>query len=483
MTRFLGSVAFSVFFLSACSHIQPDYKSPALPTQTAYDDSLQPEGTLVASQISWQDYFVDQRLQTLIQTALENNRDLKAATARIEQARARFRIQDSRRLPTVAANGSAVRSRVPTDSGSVGSTTGAGQNANVPDSVTFNNFDIGVGVASYELDFWGRLRNLSEAARAEYLATEAAQRAFYISLIGDVASTYFDLVESKAQIALAEDTMRSREEGLDLARIRLESGITSALDFHQAQALLTQAEQALSTQKLTEAQKRNQLTVLIGGLFPEQLPAGLSLEEQTSARPLQAGLPSDLLLVRPDIVSAEQRLRSASANIAVARAAFFPTITLTGSGGFTSSELSDLFSTDSLTWRFGPSISLPIFDSGARKADLALARATEEEAVANYDKTIQNAFRDVSDALAGRRWLSELVNARLRTVDAQEQIAHLAQLQYKEGVANYLEVLDAERNLFTARQSLLQARRMEDQNSVSLFIALGGGLTDKDPSE
>ncbi len=482
MTRLLTSFSFSVLLLSACSHIQPEYRSSTSATESVYETGLQAEGTTAASQINWQDYFVDERLKLLIETALNNNRDLQAATARIEQARARFRIQDSRRLPTVAASGSAIRSRIPTDSAGLGGVAGGEQNANGPSSVTFNNFDIGVGIASYELDFWGRLSNLSEAARAEYLATEAAQRAFYISLIGDVASTYFDLIETKAQIDLAEDTMRSREEGLRLAEIRLESGITSALDFHQSQALLTQAEQALSSQKLLEAQNRNQLTVLIGGKFPNALPSGLSLGEQTSGLRLDAGLPSDLLLVRPDVLSAEQRLRSASANIAVARTAFFPTISLTGSGGFTSSDLDDLFDSDSLTWSFGPSVSLPIFDAGARKADLALARAVEEEAVANYDLTIQNAFRDVSNSLAGRRWLAELVDARLRNVDAQEQIARLAQLQYDEGVANYLEVLDAERNLFTARQSLLQARRMEDQNSVSLFIALGGGLSSDGPS-
>ena len=481
MTRLLSSVSFSVILLSACSHIQPEYVSPDIPTAASYEEGFQAEGTVSATEILWQDFFVDERLRLLIETAIENNRDLQAATARIEQARARFRIQDSRRLPTVSATGGATRSRVPTDTGGFGGVAGGGQNTNTPSSVTFNNFDIGVGVASYEIDFWGRLRNLSEAARAEYLATEAAQRAFYISLIGDVASSYFDLIESRAQIALAEETMRSREEGLELAEIRLESGITSALDFHQSQALLTQAEQALSNQKLLEAQNRNQLTVLIGGVLPQELPSGLSLGEQTSNLRLDAGLPSDLLLSRPDIISAEQRLRSASANIAVARTAFFPTISLTGSGGFTSSELGDLFDTDSLTWSFGPSVSLPIFDAGARKADLALARAVEDEAIANYDLAIQNAFRDVSNSLAGRRWLAELVDARLRNVEAQEQIARLAQLQYDEGVANYLQVLDAERNLFSARQSLLTAQRMEDQNSVSLFIALGGGLSGSTP--
>ncbi|GHB02056.1 outer membrane protein OprM [Algimonas arctica] len=457
--------AASVLMLAGCAHITPSLTTTELPTAQSFDADYRPDGTIVASELSYQDYFNDPKLHALIESALNNNRDLLAATARVEQARAQFRIQDSRRLPTVGADGSAVRARTP----SVDSN-------NNPVAVTFNSFDVGVGIASYELDFWGRVKNLTEVARSQYLATVSAQRAFYLSLVGDVASTYFDLIETEEQITLAAETIATREKSLKLARLRLDAGVTSALDFHQAEALLTQAQQALSTQQLSAATIRNQLTVLIGGRLPKSLPEGLSLGEQTFIAGLDAGLPSDLLLVRPDIIAAEQSLKAANANIAVARAAFFPTISLTGRTGLSSSDLGDLFSSDSLTWRFGPSIDLPIFDWGAREADLGLAKAQEMESVANYDKVVQTAFREVSDALAGRRWLAELVHARTRTVTVQQRIGFLAQRRYDEGTASYLEVLDAERNLFIARQSLLDARRMEDQNAVSLFIALGGGL-------
>lgn len=464
MKPILQITALSFFMLAGCAHTEAVFEPPALPTELSYGADSRPDGTVAASELSYRDYFNDPKLHALIETALNNNRDLLAATARIEQARAQFRIQDSRRLPTVGADGSAIRAR-----------TSGVDNTGKSVAFTFNSFDIGVGVASYELDFWGRVKSLTEVARAQYLATISTQRAFYLSLIGDVASTYFDLIETEEQIILAAETITTRQESLRLARLRLESGVTSALDFYQAEALLTQAEQALSVQQLSAANIRNQLNVLIGGKLPDALPDGLLLGEQAFSEGLNAGLPSDLLLVRPDIVAAEQNLKSANANIAVARAAFFPIISLTGSTGLSSSDLGDLFSSDSLTWRFGPSINLPLFDGGAREADLGLAKALEMESVANYEKTVQSAFREVSDALAGRRWLAELVDARSRAVEAQESIAYLAQLRYDEGTANYLEVLDAERNLFSARQILLEARRMEDQNAVSLFIALGGG--------
>ncbi len=469
---FYLSAALPVLILSACAHFIPDSVNSKYPLKTAsetstearFDTEYRPDGTAVASTLSYRDYFNDPRLHTLIETALNNNRDLLAATARVEQVRAQFRLQDSQRLPTVAVDGSASRAR----------TLGVGGDNN-PAAVTSNNFNISVGVASYELDFWGRVKNLTEAARAKYLAEISTQRAFYLSLVGDVASTYFDLIETEEQIALAADTITTRQESLRLARLRLDAGVTSALDFYQAEALLTQAEQALSSQQLSAANTRNQLSLLIGGRFPAVLPKGLSLTEQNFVSRLNAGVPSDLLLVRPDIIAAEHNLKAANANIAVARAAFFPTISLTGNTGLSSSDLGDLFNSDSLGWSFGPSLSLPIFDWGGREADLGLAKALEMESVANYDKTVQVAFREVSDALAGRRWLAELVEASARAVTAQERIAYLAQLRYDEGTANYLEVLDAERSLFSARQSLLEAQSNEKQNAVSLFIALGGG--------
>ena len=460
--------------LAGCINMAPDRERPVLSTAPAYDAASRPDGTVTASQLGWRDYFVDLRLEELIATALENNRDLMAATARIEQARAQYRIDDSRRLPQLVADAAATRSRTPL----VGATMPVGGGDDLPAAITANRFDVGVGVTGFELDFWGRVANLSEAARAEYLATIAAQRAFYLSLIGDVATTYFQLVETRDQLDLAQATLDSRQEGLRIERVRLDSGVTSALPFRQAETLLTQAEQQLAEQKLQAARLRNQLAVLVGGRMPADLPAGLPLLEQDSEFRIEAGLPSDLMLVRPDIVAAEERLRAARANIGAARAAFFPSISLTGSAGYVSDSLDNLFSDDGLSWSFGPSISLPIFDWRAREGQLDLAKALEVEQVANYDLAVQNAFREVADALAGRRWLAEQVETLERAVAAQEEIARIARLRHREGVADYLEVLDAERNLFTAQQNLLTTRRAQRQNDVTLYIALGGGLLD-----
>ena len=464
MRRFLGT-GLMALALSGCVNMAPDHLRPPLPTNGAYDPQLRPDGTVVAATLSYREWFRDPRLVALVDTAVAQNRDLMAATARIEQARAQYRIEDSRKLPTPVASAAATRSRVP-----LGTVTPGASGA-----TTSDRFEVGVGVTGFELDFWGRIANLSDAARAQYLAAEANQRAFYLSLIADTASTYFALREAEEQIELAEATLESRQEGLRIARLRLDAGVTSALPFRQAETLLTTAEQELAAQRLDQAQLRNQLSVLIGGPPPADLPAPLSMDAQENGIALAAGLPSDLMLVRPDIVAAEEQLRAARANIGAARAAFFPTISLTGSAGFASSELGDLFGSDGLSWSFGPSISLPIFDWGAREADLDLAKAREVEQVALYEKAVQDAFREVSDALAGRRWLAEQVAAQEKGVAAQERIAYLAKLRYREGVAEYLEVLDAERSLFSAQQQLLVTRRALLQNGTTLFVSLGGG--------
>lgn len=471
------AAALASTMLAGCASMAPEHVRPAPATAPAFDPEYRPDGTVIASQLSYREWFADPRLQSLLASALENNRDLLAATARIEQARARYRIQDSRRLPTVVADASATRTRQPLG---VNPALDTGDVEGAPDSITFNRFDVGVGVSAFELDFWGRIASLSEAARAEYLATVAAQRAFYLSLIADTATTYFEIVETEAQIDLAEATAASRREGLRIARLRLDNGVTSALPYRQAETLLTQAEQQLASEKLALAQLRNQLAVLVGGTIPPALPDGLTLAAQGDERRLAAGLPSDLLLARPDIVAAEEQLRAARANIGAARAAFFPTISLTGSAGLSSNSLDGLFSSDGLGWSFGPSISLPIFDWGVREADLDLAQALEVEQVANYDRTVQTAFREVSDALAGRRYLAEQVAALERALEAQRRIARIARLRYREGVADYLEVLDAERNLFDAQQQLLATRRAWLQNRATLFVALGGGFGSAD---
>ena len=474
----LIALALASTMLAGCASMAPDHVRPAPATTPAFDSEYLPDGEVVASQLSYREWFVDPRLQGLVALALENNRDLLAATARIEQARARYRIEDSRRLPNIVADASAVRTRQPL---SANPALDTGDVEGAPDAITFNRFDVGVGVSAFELDFWGRVASLSDAARAEYLATVAAQRAFYLSLIADTATTYYEIVETEEQIALAEATAESRREGLRIAKVRLDNGVTSALPFRQAETLLTQAEQRLAAEQLTLARLHNQLAVLVGGTIPDPLPDGLTLAQQGDERRLAAGLPSTLLFVRPDIVAAEEQLRAARANIGAARAAFFPTISLTGNTGFSSSSLDDLFSGSGWGWSFGPAISLPIFDWGAREANLALAQALEVEQVANYDRTVQGAFREVSDALAGRRWLAEQVATLERAVIAQERIAHIARLRYREGVANYLEVLDAERNLFNARQELLATERALLQNRATLFVALGGGIGDENP--
>ncbi|HTG34755.1 MAG TPA: efflux transporter outer membrane subunit [Thermoanaerobaculia bacterium] len=458
----LAPAALALALLGGCGQLAPPHVRPESPAPPVYpaDYAGDPGLGTRAAAIGWHDFFADPRLAALVATALTRNRDLAVAVAQIEEARGLFRIQEAGRLPTAFLSGDASRSRV----------TGSG----LPPA-TVDRLAVGVGVSAFELDFWGRVRNLTESARSQFLATVEAQRAFRLSLIRDVASTYFAVLEAAERIQLAEATVSSRAEGLRIARVRLDAGITSALDYRQAESLLTQAETELAGLRLTKIQRDNALAVLVGGPIAEPLPAGLPLVRQGSPATLAAGLPSELLTARPDILAAEERLRASRADIGAARAAFFPSISLTGSLGFASSELGKLVGSDGLTWSFGPSISLPIFNRGALRGNLSVARAREDIAIASYERAIQTAFQEVSDALAGRRYLAEQVAAQERGTVAQRQIAELAHTRYREGVVNYLEVLDAERNLFAAEQALLQLRRAEADNLVALYVALGGG--------
>ena len=451
--------------LAGCS-LAPKHVRPPFAAAPVYPAEYAPgEGERKATDIGWQDFFTDPRLQAVIQLALDNNRDLRVSVARIAEARGQFRIQAADRLPALGASGNATRSR--------SNLTGTG-----PD--TANRYDIGVGVSSFELDFWGRVANLSEAARASYLSTVAAERAFRLSLIRDVAVNYLQAREQAERIALAEQTLGSRREGLRIAKLRLDAGVTSALDYRQAETLLTQAETELASLRLSRAETRNFSYVLVGQPIPDDLPEPLPMARQGIIRDIGPGLPSDLLNNRPDVLAAEEDLRAARANIGAARAAFFPSISLTGSAGFASGQLDDLFKGGSSTWSFGPSISLPIFDWGRRKGNLSVAEAREDIAVATYEKTVQTAFREVADALAGRRYLADQVAAQERAAAAQRRLAELARSRYLNGVAQYIEVLDAERNLFSAEQALIQLRRAELANLVTLYVALGGGLTPRE---
>jgi len=456
-------------FASAC-HFAPRHEPVPLPTPPVY---LSATGSDVAAgvratDVAWREFFRDPRLDTLIATALRTNRDLVIAVQQIEVARGQYRIQRSDRLPSPVASGTATRSHA--GAGATG-VPGAGD-------VTSDRLSIGVSVPAYEIDFWGRVRDLSEAARARYLATVQAQRAFRLSLIQDLASAYLAWVETNEQIRLAEQTVQSRREGVRIAQVRLKAGLTSALDFHQAESLLTQAEASLAGLQLQRAQLDNLLFVLVGGPVPGPLPPPLPLTDQVSQAMLAAGLPSQLLLSRPDVLAAEERLRAAEANVGAARAAFFPNISLTGALGFASDALNSLVGSDGLTWSYGSSITAPIFNRGRLHGNVDVARAQDRIAVADYERTIQGAFQEVSNGLAGRRYLAEQVAAQERGTQAQRQIAALAHTRYLEGVVSYIEVLDAERNLFAAEQSLLQLRRVQADNLVALYVALGGGLAD-----
>jgi multidrug efflux system outer membrane protein len=473
MVPMRNAIALLALALTGACHFAPRHEPVPLPAPPVYLAATDSDVALgvSATDVAWREFFRDPRLDTLIATALRSNRDMVIAVEQIEVARGQYRIQRSDRFPSPVASGSATRS-------------GAGEAATgIPGagSLTTDRLSVGVSVPSFELDFWGRVRDLSEAARSRYLATVQAQRAFRLSLIQDVASTYLAWVETAEQIRLAEQTVQSRQEGVRIAQVRLRSGLTSALDFHQAESLLTQAEASLAALKLQRAQIENLLFVLVGAPVPGALPAPLPLSDQLNPVTLAAGLPSALLLTRPDVVAAEERLRAAEANVGAARAAFFPNISLTSALGFASDALNTLVGSDGLTWNYGASTTAPIFNRGRLHGNVDVARAQDRIAVADYERAIQVAFQEVSNGLAGRRYLAEQVAAQARGTEAQRQIAALAHTRYLEGVVSYIEVLDAERSLFAAEQALLQLRRVQADNLVALYVALGGGATDQRP--
>ncbi|NVN91219.1 MAG: efflux transporter outer membrane subunit [Desulfuromonadales bacterium] len=450
--------------LAGCS-LAPFYQRPAMPTATSYPgvNGAAAQANQGSDQLGWRDFFTDTRLRELIAQALENNRDLRIAMQRVSEARGLYGIQRADRLPDISAAATATRARVP----AALSPTGR--------AVTANQFEATLNLSAWELDFWGRVRNLTTAALESYLATEEARSAVVISLIAQVATTYLFERELDERIDIARQTLTTRDDSSRIAKRRYEVGYASKLDAAQADALLNQARADLASLLSQRDQNYNALTLLVGipVVTPENRP--LSQIERDFVRVLAVGLPSDLLLNRPDIRAAEHRLKAANANIGAARAAFLPRIMLTGNLGTASIDLSLLFGGGSSLWSFSPSLTLPLFDGGRNRANLDVAKARSNLAVADYERTIQGAFREVADALAGRRWLTEQVIAQQATLAAQTERARLAGLRYQNGAAPYLEVLDAERDRFAAEQALVQVRRALLSSMVNLYAALGGG--------
>ena len=447
--------------LAGCSQ-QPKYVQPGLPTAPAFVGATTPEG-LRATEVAWRDFFRDPQLQALIGQALSNNRDLRIAVLRIDEARGQYRIQRADRLPNVGLDASATRSRTSGDTG--------------PEpSITSNRFEIGASVAAFELDFWGRVRSLTESARANYLATAHAQRAFQISLIADVAEAYLNDRELDERVQLADRTVASRTKALEIGRLRLEAGVTSGLDYRQIETLLTQAQTERANLQLQRARNRNALDFLVGGPAVVTVAGGLPLSRQGIVENIAPGLPSELLLNRPDILQAEELLRAANADVGAARAARFPRISLTAALGFASSALTSLVSGGALTAALGGNVEYSLFDGGRSRANVDVANARQRIAVASYERAIQSGFREVSDGLVARRWLAERMASQQRELEAQRVRANLATLRYRNGVAGYLEVLDAERELFAAEQQTVATRREQLANAVNLYVALGGSV-------
>ncbi|MFS2139125.1 efflux transporter outer membrane subunit [Duganella sp. Dugasp56] len=452
--------------LSACS-LAPVYERPALPVAGSWPTPAAADaGGQAAHDIPWQDFFQDPQLKQVIAIALDHNRDLRVATLNIERARALYQIQSADRLPAVNAGLSGARQRVP-DQVAPG---GQGGTASV--------YTAGLGVTAFELDLFGSVRNMSQAALERYAATEQAQRAAQISLVAEVASVYEAVLADERLLALNRQTLSSRTESHQRQIQLREQGASSEYDLRQSESLLQAAKVALAQATRQRALDENALTVLAGrSVPPALLPAhGASWDSNVMAE-LPAGLPSELLTARPDIRGQEALLRASNANIGVARAAFFPRITLTGAFGSSSSELSGLFDSGSRSWSFLPQVTLPIFDGGRNRARLNVAKTDKDIAIAQYDKTIQVAFREVADALAGRATLGD----ELRAVKAQEnaeQVRYdLARLRYEGGEASYLEYLDAQRSLFSAQQQTIRTSLAELQNRIGLYKALGGGWT------
>jgi outer membrane protein, multidrug efflux system len=447
-----------------CS-LAPEYTRPALPVADVYPAdaplSAQLPGARAAAEIAWQDYFADAQMQAVIAQALEYNRDLRLAVLRVFEARAYYQIRRADQFPTLNGDAQAFRWDIPDGLSSTGS------------SRTASVYSAGLSVPAWELDFWGRVRNLKQTQLEQFLATDASRQAVTVSLVANVADAYLTLRELDERIVLARETIRTREESFRIFQRRFEAGSTTALDVAQVETLLTQAQTLGAQLEQARATTAHALTLLVG-TQPQGLAEQAGLNDAALLHDLRVGLPSDLLVQRPDILAAENRLRAANANIGAARAAFFPRIALTGAAGTASDDLSGLFESATGSWLFWPQLVAPIFDAGRRHANLDLAEVRRDAAVAEYELTVQTAFREVSDALSAQRWLAEQVAIQRRALAAQQQRSRLSQMRYDQGSATFLEVLDAQRDLLSSEQSLVELRRELMSSRVSLYAALGG---------
>jgi multidrug efflux system outer membrane protein len=469
MSKSLLSLAVAAFVLGGCSLI-PDYQQPQAPVADQYPQgpaySPAQAPAQAAAEQGWKQFFHDPALQQLIQVALENNRDLRVAALNIDAFAAQYRIQRADLFPAVSANGSGSRQRIPADSSQTGQ---AGINS---------SYSATVGISAYELDLFGRVRSLSEAALQQYFATEEGRRSTQISLVASVANAYLTWQADKELLKVTEDTLAAFEESYRLTARSNEVGVASALDLAQSRTSVENARAQLAKYTRQVAQDENSLALLLGTGVPANLPAAQPLSDELLAD-VPPGLPSDLLQRRPDILQAEYNLKAANANIGAARAAFFPSISLTANAGTLSPDLSGLFKGGSGTWLFQPQINLPIFNAGSLSASLDYSKIQKDIGVANYEKSIQTAFQEVADGLAARGTYTDQVQAQRNLVSANQDYYRLAERRYRIGVDSNLTFLDAQRQLFNSQQSLITDRLAQLISQVNLYKALGGGWNEQ----
>jgi multidrug efflux system outer membrane protein len=460
------SLLLAALALNGCATMAPKYSRPAAPVTTSWPSGPAYAQTAkdapAASDLAWNDFFTDAKLKQVIDLALKNNRNLRVAALTIDRFRAQYQIQRSELFPTLNASASGSAQRVPASL----STTG---------QVAYpHQYGLNVGISSYELDLFGRIQSLNEAALDQYLGTEQARRATQISLISDVASTWLSLAADLERLRLSRETLAINEQSYGLTKSRFELGVSSELDLRQAETTVQSARVDIARYTSFVAQDRNALELLTGAPVPDALLPN-ELGAVTALKDLSPGVPSEVLQRRPDVLQAEDQLMSANANIGAARAAFFPRITLTTTAGLGSSQLSGLFKGGAGVWSFAPQISVPIFTGGLNTANLQAAKVDREISVAQYEKAIQTAFREVADALAQRGTLEEQLRAQQALVDATAVTRKLSEARYQQGVDSYLNVLDSERSLYAAQQNLITLRLSKIGNLVTLYKVLGGG--------
>ncbi len=483
--RLVGAAVLSAVCIAACT-LEPRYSQPAAPVAKQWPTSDQaPTATATAATTAtttaaapadagelpgWREFFTDPSLQTLIASALVNNRDLRVAVANVQLARAQYRVQRAASYPTVNANGGFTRSRTPPAV------------SGLPVSFIGSYFSADVGINAFELDLFGRVRSLRHAALHQYLAQEEVQRSVHLTLVAEVANAYLTLISDRQLLQLAQQTLQDQQKSYDLTKQRHTAGAVSGLDVAQAETTVDSARADAARYQGRISQDVDALTLLVGEPLDDSKVPPTADIRQVGIGAVVPGTSSAVLLRRPDVLAAEHTLRAANADIGAARAMFFPTISLTASDGSASSQLRGLFATGSGTWQFAPAVSLPIFQVSALRANLAIAKATRDVDLAQYEKSIQSAFKDVADALALSDSLAHQREAQGALAQATGQALDMSQQRYKAGRDSYLTVLDAERSHYSAEQGLISTMLAEQSNRIALYESLGGGWLEHRPA-